>query len=406
MNVMQINCVYQNGSTGKIVCDIHRILQKEGCGSVVCYGRGTKSGDTEVYKTCGEVQARLNKLYARLTGVKFGGCFFSTRKLLRKIKKVKPDIVHLHCINGYFVNIFRLIKYLKKHHIKTILTLHAEFMYTANCSYAIDCEKWRSGCGSCKRAKEETHTILFDRTDISWEKMKQAFNGFEDLLVVAVSPWVQSRAQQSPMLNDKRHMTILNGINTEIFSLRENQFVKKNLGLADKKIVFHVTSEFSECQEHIKGGYFVIKIAEYFLEVDPNVMFVVAGTCNNKLNLPANVILLGNVSDQRKLAEYYSMSDITLLTSKRETFSMVVAESLCCGTPVVGFEAGAPEMITIESFSSFVPYGDIRLLIDEVKRYLYFEYFDENHISKVAKQKYNSKMMGYEYLRLYKELID
>ena len=106
MKVMQINCVYNSGSTGKIVHDLHNELIANGIESVVCYGRGKKVKEKNVYKTCGELYSKVNNLFSRITGIMYGGCFFSTNKLLRIIKKEKPDVVHLHCLNGYFVNIY------------------------------------------------------------------------------------------------------------------------------------------------------------------------------------------------------------------------------------------------------------------------------------------------------------
>ena len=138
MKVLQVNCVYDTGSTGKIMADIHRELGRRGIASVVCYNRGKKVKEPNVYKTCGELYSKCNNLITRFTGIMYGGCWFSTNRLISIIKKEQPDVVHLHCINGYFVNIYRLVQWLKENHIKTVLTLHAEFMYTANCGHAMD----------------------------------------------------------------------------------------------------------------------------------------------------------------------------------------------------------------------------------------------------------------------------
>lgn len=100
----------------------------------------------------------------------YGGCLISTDKLFRIIKKEKPDIVHLHCLNGYFINIYRLITFLKNNNYKTVLTLHAEFMYTANCGHALECDKWKTGCGKCPRLRSETKSWFIDGTAKSWKK--------------------------------------------------------------------------------------------------------------------------------------------------------------------------------------------------------------------------------------------
>ncbi len=402
MLVMQINCVYKKGSTGKITYDIHSELLKQGIESVVCYGRGEKINEPHVYKTCGEVYSKINHLLSEFTGVMYGGCFFSTNKLIKIIKKEKPDVVHLQCINGYFVNIYRLVSWLKKHDIKTVLTLHAEFMYTANCGHALDCDKWQTGCGHCPRLKQETKSFFIDGTHKSWMKMKKAFDGFNDNLVVtSVSPWLMERAKLSPILNDKKHEVVLNGVNTDVFHFYDTAELRSQMGLNGVKVIFHATPSFDDNINNIKGGYYVLKLAEKML--DENVKFVVAGNHPDGLKVPSNVILLGKVVDQELLAKYYSMADVTLLTSKKETFSMVTAESLCCGTPVVGFKAGAPEQISIPEYSSFVDFGDLESLHEEMKKFL-AESFLKMDIALTSNCKYAKQTMVQSYIETYKEL--
>lgn len=401
MKVLQVNNVYKKGSTGKITYDIHSELLNQGIESVVCYGRGEKINEPHVYKTCGEVYSKINHLLSEFAGVMYGGCFFSTNKLIKIIKKEKPDVVHLQCINGYFVNIYRLVSWLKKHDIKTVLTLHAEFMYTANCGHALDCDKWQTGCGHCPRRKQETKSFFIDGTHKSWMKMKKAFDGFNDNLVVtSVSPWLMERAKLSPILNDKKHEVVLNGVNTDVFHFYDTSELRSQMGLTGVKVIFHATPSFDDNIKSLKGGYYVLKLAEKML--DENVKFVVAGNHPDGLKVPFNVILLGKVSDQELLAKYYSMADVTLLTSKKETFSMVTAESLCCGTPVVGFKAGAPEQISIPEYSSFVDFGDLESLHEEMKKFL-AESFLKIDIALTSNCKYAKQTMTENYLKIYEE---
>ncbi len=397
MKVLQVNCVYKKGSTGKIVHDIHTELKASGIESVVCYGRGAKIKEHGVYKTCSELYSKLNNFLSRITGIMYGGCFFSTNKLIRIIKKEKPDVVHLHCLNGYFVNIYRLVSWLKKSGIKTVLTLHAEFMHTANCGHAYGCEKWKTGCGKCPVFKKETKSILFDRTATSWRRMKKAFDGFDNLIVTSVSPWLMERAKMSPILVDKKHVVIMNGLDTNVFYPRNIQRLKEKHCITDEKIVFHATPYFSDAQNHLKGGCYILELAKRL----GNVKFFIAGPYDISGEIPSNVILLGRISDQNELAEYYSLADVTVIASKRETFSMICAESLCCGTPVVGFKAGGPEMISISEFSNFVEYGNIYSLSETLKTFLETNLKTEE-ISEIAHKKYSKNKMVYEYVLLYK----
>ncbi len=408
MKVLQVNCVYNNGSTGKIVYEIHRELTETGVDSVVCYGRGARVHEPRVYKTAGELYAKAQKFSTFFSGIMYGGCLISTGKLISIIKKETPDIVHLHCINGYFVNIYRLVSWLKKNKIKTVLTLHAEFMYTGGCGHALDCDQWRGeqGCGNsgCPRWRQETKSKIFDRTGAMWKKMKKAFDGFYDCQVVSVSPWLCERAKVSPILRHLTHSVVMNGVETKErfhpYSASDIASTKKELGIGDGRIVFQATPYFSDEENNIKGGRFLIELARKI----PEVTFVIAGSSKPDMDIPSNMVLLGRVNDQKRLALLYSMADLTVLTSKKETFSMVTAESLCCGTPVVGFEAGAPEMIAISEYSQFVPYGDGEKLLAAVKSWLgKKEGFPQLAVE--AQKNYSISAMTGGYMAIYQRMI-
>lgn len=407
MKILQINCVYKKGSTGKITYDLHKSLLAEGIESVVCYGRGELVDEPGVYKTCPEWYSKLNNAISRITGIMYAGCFFSTNKLISIIKKEKPDVVHLQCINGYFVNIYRLVTWLKENNIKTVLTLHAEFMYTGGCGCSIDCNQWSTytGCGhyKCPRWRSETKSLFFDRTGTMWKRMKKSFDGFENnLLVVSVSPWLMNRAKKSSIFKNMEHSVIFNGLDTDIFHPYETESLRKELNCEGKKVIFHATPTLSINPNHIKGGYFVLELAKML----PDVQFVVAGAYSPGIKVPDNVLLLGQVRDQVRLAQLYSMANVTLLTSKQETFSMVTAESLCCGTPVVGFKAGGPEGIALPKYSVFVEQEDVVGLYNVLKEKKFFINIDTENCFTEAKKLYSEIEQKSQYYKLYKRAVD
>jgi len=395
MKVIQINCVYKKGSTGKLVYDIHNVLLKMGINSIVCYGRGKKEKELNIYKTASEIFSKGRNFLSRYTGKPYGGACLATIKLIKIIKREKPDIVHLHCLNGFFVNIYKLLKFLKISNIKTVLTLHAEFMHTGNCGYSFECDKWLTECGNCPQIKPPYK----DKTKLNWIKMKDAFEGFKNIIVVSVSPWLQERAQRSPILSSLKHKTVLNGVNTDIFKLQDCRPLKRDLGILDEKILLHVTANFTN---EIKGGKYIIELAECYK--DKKIKFILIGN-NYKLKLPNNIIDIGRVENQIELAQFYNLADLTILTSKKETFSMICAESLCCGTPIVGFKAGAPEMISIPEYSEFVEYGNVDLLKTCIEKWLKKEIKNDTIINE-AKNRYSKEIMSKQYIKLYKELDD
>lgn len=403
MKILQINSVYGVGSTGKITRDLHLQLLKDRVESVVLYGRGGTTDESGVYRITSDFYAKANNLWSRVTGIRYGGCRYSTAKIIKFIVREEPDVVHLQCINEHFVNIYELVEWLKEQCIPTVLTLHAEFMYTANCPHAFECERWKIGCGQCPKVYAATKSLFFDRTDKSYQKMKQAFDGFDDCLeIVSVSPWLMERAKQSPILLGKQHRVIYNGIDTSLFHPRSDDNIKRRYCADGKKIIFHATAFFRDIDGDPKGGAYLIKLAQKMKQ--ENVIFLIAGKYDIRDNVPSNVVLLGEIRDQNQLAAYYSAATVTLLISKRETYSMVCAESLCCGTPVVGFKAGAPEQICLPEYSEFVRQGDIDALHTVLLNWL--DKPRNASLAGIAQAKYGEEHMISDYMKTYKAVLD
>lgn len=222
--------------------------------------------------------------------------------------------------------------------------------------------------------------------------------GFENnMTVVSVSPWLCQRSKQSCILGNMHNITILNGVNTEIFRFYGYN-EKKN-----RKTVLHVTAKFSDAADYAKGGAYVIELARRMCDVD----FVVADkeVSLTKNILSNNLMIKTNISS-KQLATLYNEADITLITSKRETFSMPVAESLCCGTPVVGFRAGGPESIAIKEYAEFAEYGNVNALEKAVEEMLRrSSEYTGKCIADDASAVYSEKRMTDEYLAAYKELL-
>lgn len=351
MKVVQINCYYGIGSTGKIVSALYDYIRAQKDDAYVIYGMGKKQADKHLIRTTPWVIRKAQSLRSRITGYPYGGCIWGTITALHALKKIKPDVVHLQCANGYMVNIYKILEYLKKEHIPTVITNHAEFMYTGGCTHAVDCSKWLTGCYDCdKISKEHPISYFFDKTKQEWNLFQKAYDGFEKLTICCVSDWVRSRASQSPFYKNHPVITVLNGLDTEVFHYYDASDLRNQLGLSDKKVVIHTTPNFYSA---IKGGQHVLEMAKRL----PSIEFVIVGS-EKKEEVPQNCHFVGRISDQSLLAKYYSMADVCLLTSVRETFSMVCAESFCCGTPVVGFKAGGPETIAIQEQSIFVEQGN------------------------------------------------
>ncbi len=331
MKILLINVVKDKGSTGSIITSLHKGYKELGHDSYIVYGRGNKSKDKNIYKPSLELESKLHHILSLLTGNMYGGMHISTKRIISRIKKINPDVIHLHCLNGYFVNIYSLIKWLKKSKYKVILTMHADFMMSANCGISGECDNWKTcGCKNCKHVKEFNGKYSLNRTHHFYKKMYIAFKDYpkDKLVITGVSPWLSSRIKESPIYKDFRVETVLNPVDDFFF---EKVDIKRN----DKQILY-ITPDF---YDELKGGEYFIEIAKSL----PDYHFLLVDAKEQAIdNLPDNVEVIYHPSKE-KLRELYHSSKCTLLLSKRETFSMVAAESVVCGTPVAGFKNGGTE---------------------------------------------------------------
>lgn len=244
---------------------------------------------------------------------------------------------------------------------------------------------------------------MFDNTDKAWLKMYCAFEDIpiRNRKIIAVSNWLKERAQRSKMFRNDEIDVILNGIDTTIY----NKFACSTSNISksdDRKKCLFVVPNFSLDDSDIKGCREFLSISKK-MEKYENMVFFVVGANRSGFDFSSykNIEYLGPVFDNAKLAQIYSNSDATILLSKRETYSLVTAESIACGTPVVGYKAGAPETIAYPGFGHFVKNGDQEALIDSLCEVLEGKpYFKEDIL-----RFYSSKTMVSRYLSTYDDLI-
>lgn len=401
MRILSINIFYGYGSTGKIIEDIHARLLRDGHESYVAYGlrQATNDDGVHFYKIVSDFLAIQYGRIARIIGLRYCCAYLETYRLLKYIKKIHPEIVHIHCMNCSYVNPYILLKYLARKKYKVLVTHHADVTITANCDHSYDCNRWMTGCGNCPDVKSAVHSIFFDNTAWSWKMMNRAFSKFSRFYVSSVSEWMGNRVRMSPFNKKAVFKIIENGIDTGSFQYEEKSAaqLRSELNLGNKPVIMHATPSFTSA---IKGGKYVLELAKRL----PDVTFLIVGIKEDIDNIPDNVRLVKYVENKARLATYYSCANLTLLTSRRESFSLVTAESLCCGTPVVGFKAGAPEMIAIPEYSQFVEYGDMDALQCAVENGLH-NTPDKQEISDKARIKYSEERMYKQYLDFYKTIL-
>jgi putative colanic acid biosynthesis glycosyltransferase len=404
LKVLQIN-VSNSGSTGRIANSIHRRLLRDGAESRFLYARGPKTAEpaapTQAMAPTQSVQTAperyVNALLSRLSGRV--GCFGkkSTDRILEKMETFHPDVVHLHNLHGYYADIFRLLEFLKERKIKTVLTLHDEFLFTGRCAFSGECEKWRTngpnaannsgavnspgaaslkgalapgtagGCGNCPRMGEYPAALL-DKSRALWLLKKQVFSEFETLTVVSPSRWLADRAKES-ILSGHPICVIPNGIEPGTFCPGENS-VRDEYEIKEEHVVLAAAQNIMSGR---KGGEYVLKLAETM----PKTRFLIVGAQEEVL-CPPNVTLIPGKQSPEEMANLYRGADVFLITSREDNFPTVCLEAAACGTPVAGFASGGTPETVSPNVSNFVPFGDMEALKTAVKELFLLDDKEQN----------------------------
>ena len=361
MKILLINVVYAKGSTGSIIHSLYSEYRRKGHDAYVIYGRGQNiHNDSNVKKCTIEIESKVHHFFSTFFGNMYGGMFFSTLKIISFIKKVKPDYVNLHCLNGYFVNIYRLLKFLARNNYKVLLSMHAEFMMTGGCGYTIECNKYLSdSCKKCPRFNEINSPMSINSAHNNYIKMSRAINLFDDkkLKVSCVSPWLSKRYKESPIYKKYDIYTILNPVDDIFINDFSGHFY-------NKKYILYVTSDFYDKE---KNGTGIIKLATAMSDTN----FIVVST-KKIFNPPMlhNVEFISGGISKEALRDYYFNADCLVLLSKRETFSMPVAEALSCGIPVAGFKNGGSESFSSSFNTIWCKFDDYHSLEEAIRHFM------------------------------------
>lgn len=400
MKVFQINSVCGVKSTGRIATDIYNILKQQGHECKIAYGRENPQNiaSEDAIKIGTDTGVKFHALMSRITD-KTG--FYSktaTKKLIKQIEEYNPDVVHLHNIHGYYINIEMLFKYLAKADKKVVWTLHDCWSVTGHCAYfdIVNCDKWKTGCHCCPQKKKYPTSLVFDNSKSNWQKKKKLFTAVKDMTLITPSRWLEGIITESFLANCKTTV-INNGIDLNVFKPTESDFRKK-YNLEDKKIILGVAAIW----EVRKGFEDFIKIAKM---INDDYRIVMVGvTEEQKKQLPENVIAIGRTNNVQELAAIYTTSDVFINPTKEEMFGMVNIEALACGTPVVTYNTGgSPEGID-SSCGIVVDKGDVQALYATAVKVCEEKMFSEENCMAYAKNfdkndKYN------EYVDLYAQKV-
>lgn len=226
--LVQINTVC-NTSTGQIMHDIQAAAEKQGYETISFVGRREVYTDVpcEKFGNAGSfwIHVALNTLFDR----QGYGSYFTTGKLIQRLREEAPDMIHLHNLHGYYLNLPRLFHYLShEFQGKVYWTFHDCWPFTGHCPYFViaDCDKWKEGCGRCTQKRQYPISFGLDASSANYKHKKEMFTAVKDITVITPSQWMKSLIEQS-FFKDYRIQVVNNGIDLKVFHPYEEKKYRK-----------------------------------------------------------------------------------------------------------------------------------------------------------------------------------
>jgi len=401
MKVLQINAVYNYSSTGRSTTELHNALKHKGVESFVVCSRIYNSND-EVYRMGSECEIKYHGLMSRVFGKQ--GCFSknSTKKMLKYIDSIKPDIVHLRNLHSNYINFPILLSYLAENGIATVVTLHDCWFFTGKCMHYTNdnCYKWQTGCGNCKKLRRDNKSYFFDRTSQMWSDKKRLFESIPRLAVIGVSDWITNEGRKSILASAKIIRRIYNWVDTKKFHPVDSHQLKIEMNLNNKFIILGIASIWS----NEKG---LSKFIELSNVLDDDECIMLIGNIDDTIKLPDNIINIKAINDVSKLVQYISIGDVFIQLSTEETFGKVVVEAMACGLPVITNKFTAnPELVnnSVGTVIDEISINSIKNAINSIKANGK-NYYSEK-CREFAVQNFTMDYCIDQYYELYKELIN
>ncbi len=395
MRIIQIGGTYVSAQK-QIQFIIHNSLIYNGHESYILYIHGD-SDDPAIIRYENKIMGLIRRGLIKIFGKNPVFAGISTINAIRKIKKINPDIVHMHVIHHGYLNYPMFFRFLSKRKIPVVFTMHDMWAFTGGCYhyFDIECNGYQLGCHKCR--KSMTHLDCKPKhTSKYFNIKKQLFKTLSDVRFVSVSAWVYSEIQKSHLSEYPQYL-IWNAV--ESFEInKSNRYSSTN-----KFRIIGVAAVWSEG----KGISRFFKLAN---ELGNNFEIILVGRASKKYYecAPDNVQFVGLISDKQRLAELYSSCDLHVSMSLEETFGMTFVEAALAGIRSLGFDATAIPTVIEKTKGYIVPKLDIKAAADTIRhlndnRQLCRLTLDElNEI----KSTFSSSKMSELYIDIYHDIIN
>lgn len=391
MKVLFVNSVCGYGSTGKIVERLAREVVSMGGESLVCYGRYDYTGEVSAVKITSKTENYVNALNARLFDNDGFGLKSPTKRLIKTIEEFKPDVINLHNLHGYYLNVKVLFEYLSTTDIKIVWTLHDCWALTGHCvhfEYA-GCDKYLSGCYDCPQKKEYPTALLLDNSKNNYEKKKAMLGKIkkENLMIVTPSLWLKNIVEKS-ILSNFETVCINNGVDLKNFGYEQCEVKKTVLTVASTWTKKKGYNDVIELASRLRGEYKVVMVGVSDKQLD-------------ELN-GTDIVAVKRTANQKELAELYRNALVFVNPTYEDNFPTTNIEALSSGTPVITYETGGSVEAVEKGNGYVVKQGNIDDLINKI-RLVEKGRFDRQAISNNAKVKYSDDKMANAYCNLFEQ---
>lgn len=409
MKIVQINTICNTGSTGKIATDLYYISKEAGHTPFIAYGRGGAPSDMQSFKIGNVLDFGHHVLVNFFLGKSGFGSKVVTGRFLKWLDEVKPDILHLHNLHGFYIHVEMLFDYIKAHHIPVIWTLHDCWSFTGQCAHFdyAGCAKWQTACHNCPIYRSSyPYSLFHDNSRQNYQLKKTAFTGVKNMTIVTPSNWLAGIVRES-YLQEYPVTVIPNGINLEIFK-PNTCLPSDNISIpadtwSSSKIILGVANTWSAN----KGLDFFLQLCDM---LDNSYHIVLIGLSKRQQTLintkyGMRITAITRTANQQKLAEWYRRAYAYVNPTLEDNFPTTNLEALACGTPVITFNTGgSPESITPEC-GIIVEKGNIKELQKAI-----LSLDDMKEITSLAcrarAMEYNKDVQFLKYLKLYSNLVD
>ena len=354
LKLFQINVTANWGSTGKIAESIGVSAIKQGWESYLAYGRYSNPSQSQLISIGTSLDTYWHYGVQRIMDNEGLCSVQATKKLVKKIQEIKPDVVQLHNIHDHYLNYRILFEYLNQTNIKVVWTFHDCWAFTGHCFHFVTkgCEKWKTGCHHCPLRNEYPKTLL-DRSSRNYEWKKKLFTTNRNLTIVPCSEWMEGFVRQS-FFKDMKITTIHNGVDINVFSPISS--LQRN----EKFRIIAVSSVWTKA----KGLYDIYKLRE-MLPVEIEIMMVGVSEKQVK-SLPSGIKGIQRTQNVQELVQLYNEADVLINPTYADTFPTVNLEALACGTPVITYQTGGSPEAVDEKTGFVIPQGDVYALYEAI----------------------------------------